>query len=317
MYSPPSVHVLDMEINGGCNYKCKMCPQAVGREKEFLKKLPFDVFEKAVDDAMQYGLKTVSLHGGGAPTLNKDFPKYVKAVKARGLRCTSITNAKRLTPDLSYALIDAGIDVLRVSAVGYDRKTYEEWMVGGGFDVTRDNVSAFVMLAAETQTRCQLSHLILDPANVEREVELYRENWGEYTGAQSEIWRQHNWSGAQGESQRKGERRTCGRPFAPELQVRAGGLFGHRAAVVACCMVLGQDSKAVMGHLDTQSIDEVVNGVAYQELRAAHREGRFDDIEVCRNCDQLYDAPDALVWTDIPGRKVGQSKNDEDVIYGS
>jgi hypothetical protein len=54
------VHVLDMEINGGCNYKCQMCPQSLGREKEFLKKLPMPCFEKVIDDAMQYGLQELS-----------------------------------------------------------------------------------------------------------------------------------------------------------------------------------------------------------------------------------------------------------------
>lgn len=306
-----SCHVLDMEINGGCNYACQMCPQSSGREKAFLKKLPFELFEKVVDDAMQHGLQTVSLHGGGEPTLNRDFPRFVRAVKDRGLRCTAITNGLRLNAMLSEQLIDAGIDVLRVSAVGYDRTSYESWMKNGKYHTVRENVRQFVELGGPIQ----LNHLILNPKNVDREVAAYRMNWGQYTGARSEIWQMHNWAGAR-LGERTGERRSCGRPFSPELQVRAGGLDGQRAAVVACCMVLGQDSRGVMGHLDTQSIAEVVNGDAYNELRAAHREGRFDDIEVCRNCDQLYDAPDALVWTDIPGRKYGQSKNDEAVMYG-
>ena len=54
-----------------------MCPQSDGREKEFLKKLPFDVFKKILDDSMQYGSENVSLHGSGEPTLSSDMPKYV------------------------------------------------------------------------------------------------------------------------------------------------------------------------------------------------------------------------------------------------
>ena len=37
-----------IEINGGCNYACPMCPQATGREKEFLKKLPMDTYRNIV-----------------------------------------------------------------------------------------------------------------------------------------------------------------------------------------------------------------------------------------------------------------------------
>jgi MoaA/NifB/PqqE/SkfB family radical SAM enzyme len=131
------VHVLDMEINGGCNYKCQMCPQSLGREKEFLKKLPMPCFEKVIDDAMQYGLKTVTLHGSGEPSLNRNFPDYVRAVKERGLNCISFTNGLRLTEKLGTELIEAGIDVLRLSCIGYDKDTYHKWMEGGDYDLVR------------------------------------------------------------------------------------------------------------------------------------------------------------------------------------
>ena len=35
----------------------------------------------------------------------------------------------------------------------------------------------------------------------------------------------------------------------------------------------------------------------YKELRSTHEEGRFDDIEYCKNCDFLYDDPEVLVWS--------------------
>ena len=313
------VHVLDMEINGGCNYKCQMCPQAVGREKEFLKKLPFDVFEKVIDDGMQYGLQTVTLHGSGEPTLNRDFPEYVRAVKDRGLTCISFTNGKKLTEELSHRLIDAGIDVLRLSCIGYNKATYEDWMAGGDYNLVRENAKRFCDMAKGTPTQMHINHLIINQEEVEYEVRQYRENWGQYTGAFSEIWLMHNWADSDKVKlnyHRKGTKRSCGRPFAPLLQVRAGGLGGSRAAVVACCMVLGQDSKGVLGHLDHNTIEEVVSSPAYEELRKAHREGRFDDIEVCKNCDQLYDTPEALVWSDIPGREYQQSKNLSTLNFG-
>jgi len=62
-----------------------MYPQSDAREKEFLKKLPFDVFKKILDDAMQYGSETVSLNGSGEPTLSSDMPKYVKYIKIKAL----------------------------------------------------------------------------------------------------------------------------------------------------------------------------------------------------------------------------------------
>lgn len=309
---------LDLELNGGCNYTCPMCPQTDGREKDFLKKLPFDVFTKIVDDALQYDLDTVSLHGSGEPTLNRDMARYVDYVKSKNIKCLSFTNGYRLTEDISRELIEAGIDTLRISCIGYDRDSYAYWMSMDTFDKVRENVKRFVDLNTEMggQSDVHIHHLITDVENKAQEIELYRQNWSDYTGAKSEIWLMHNWAGSEVELgyhreamvASSGIRRSCGRPFSPLLQVRAGGLDGHTAAVVACCMVLGKDSEAVLGHLDTQSIAEIVSGVPYEKLRDAHSENRYDDISYCANCDQLYDLPESLVWTNIEGREYGQSK---------
>ena len=44
---------LDMELFGGCNYSCSMCPQGSdkGREPEFKKALSWSNFLKIIDDA--------------------------------------------------------------------------------------------------------------------------------------------------------------------------------------------------------------------------------------------------------------------------
>ena len=73
-------------------------------------------------------------------------------------------------------------------------------------------------------------------------------------------------------------------------------------------MILGNDSVATLGHLDDQTIEEVLNGEKYEELRKAHREKRFDDISYCKDCDQLWHVPESLVWTNIEDRKYKQSK---------
>jgi wyosine [tRNA(Phe)-imidazoG37] synthetase (radical SAM superfamily) len=306
---------LDLEINGGCNFKCTMCPQSTGREKDFLKKMPFEVFTKIVNECMNYGLDTVSLHGSGEPTLSKDMPKYVEYIKSKKLKCISFTNGYRLTKNMSKSLIASGIDILRISCIGYDRKTYAHWMSRDVFDEVRENLKTFVELNKKMNgtSEVHVHHLITDINKKEKEINSYRKNWSEYTGAKAEIWLMHNWAGSSLElgyyrDEKNQYKRSCGRPFSPLLQVRAGGLDGHSGAVVACCMVLGKDSTAVLGHLDTQSVQEIISGQLFTKLRDAHKSNDFDTIPYCADCDQLYDVPSALVWTNIEGRKYGQSK---------
>ncbi|OGR98194.1 MAG: hypothetical protein A2V88_03555 [Elusimicrobia bacterium RBG_16_66_12] len=314
------VRQIALEIYGGCNYKCPMCPQTDGREADFLKRMPFEVFKKVVDEGKTLGVEVVSLQGSGEPTIHPEMPKFVAYVKSQGLQCISLTNGFMLTPKLSRELIEAGLDILRISAIGYDRESYAKWMDKDAYEKVREQVREFLRIDRElgAKTELTLYHLVMDDTKIDAEVAQYRKNWIEHCGAPGEVWKMHNWGGQYEDIpyHRSGmTKRSCGRPASPYLTVRAGGLGGHTAAVVPCCFVLGQDSKAVLGHLDTNTIAEVVAGAPYHDLRDKHAKGDFDSIDYCKNCDQLYDAPESLVWTNIPGKKYGQSKVLQDLDY--
>lgn len=315
------IRQIALEIYGGCNYACPMCPQAEGRERDYLKKIPVEVFKKVVDDGLQYGLEVVSLQGSGEPTLHPQMAEFARYVKSKGLKCISLTNGLLLSPKLSEDLIRSGLDTLRVSAIGYDRETYHKWMSQDAFERVREQVIRFREIRDRlgAKTELTLYHLVLNADDKDREVELYRRNWVEHCGVPGEIWMMHNWGGTYEAGipyhRAHGAKRSCGRPRSPYLTVRAGGTGGHTGTVVPCCFVLGQDSKAELGHLDTQSIAEVVAGPAYESLRRLHDAHDFDAIDYCKNCDQLYDAPESLVWSNIPDKKYGQSKYLKDLDY--
>ena len=47
---------------------------------------------KIVDDAIEHGVETISLHCGGEPTLNKKFMDCVRYIKNRNIRTVVPTN---------------------------------------------------------------------------------------------------------------------------------------------------------------------------------------------------------------------------------
>ena len=63
-----------------------------------------------------------------------------------------------------------------------------------------------------------------------------------------------------------------------------------------------------MGHLSKQSLIEIVNGELMQSLRKAHLENSYEEFDYCKNCDQLLEIEEALVWTNVPNRKYGESR---------
>jgi len=224
------------------------------------------------------------------------------------------TNGVRLTPERFERLCQSGLTICKVSCQGWDRESYAKWMSVDAFDQVRQQLAECLALhtAKGYATYLQTNHLIHHYEQRDYETQMYRKNWVEYLGVEAEIWLEHNWSGQyEGINRRElfhRKRRSCGRPMGSVIEIRAGGLGQKRGAVVPCPFVLGQDSKAVMGHTEDTPLMDIVNGEKMQALRAAHARGDFDAVDYCKHCDQLYEVEESLVWTNIPGRTYGPSR---------
>ena len=288
-----------IEVNGGCNYSCEMCPQTnPGRPKGFLKKMPLDLFENIVKQVADKGIQTINLEGSGEPTLMNNLPEYIKIVRKYGARADICSNAIRFKGQFMKDCIDAGLNRIRISVIGYNEEMYQKWMDRNAFEIIKQNAREAIAYIEETGADCFVAsyHLILDNEKVEYEVEQYRENFIDAVGTKAEIWKMHNWSGVyENPNERKGGLKTCGRPFAPEITVRAGGLDGKLGAVAPCCQTLGRDDEAVLGHLSENTLEEVWFGEEFEKLREGHRTGNYPSY--CQGCDFLVDDPEVLVYT--------------------
>ena len=293
-----------IEVNGGCNYSCSMCPQDTrtgGRHKDFLKKMSLQEFEDNVADCAQHGLRVVNLDGSGEATLNRNLPKYIEIVKKYNAKAFIFSNGYRMEGQFMMDCVDAGLDFYRFSWIGYDWKQYDKWMynrIGGTFMSTWDKVKSMREYVIDSKSDCVVAtyHLITDNDNIDHELEHYKKIVEELD-VKTEIWKMHNWSGAYdvGANQRKGAVKTCGRPFSPDVVIRAGGLDNKRGAVHPCCQVLGRDEEAVLGHTSENTIQEIVEGELYEALRESHRSGNYTDY--CGDCDFLVDDTEVLVYT--------------------
>lgn len=298
---PQKIERAVIEVNGGCNYSCSMCPQDArtgGRDKRFLSKMTLGEFEETVAELTRHGVKVVNLEGSGEPTLNNNLPEYIKTVKKYGVKAYAFSNGFRMRGRFMEECVDAGLDLYRVSIIGSNRESYSKWMfnsTGGKFEAVLNNIREMGEYIGETGSGCVLCtyHLLTGPGP--GELEEYKA-LAEELGVATEIWKMHNWSGLYDNAdKRKGGLKTCGRPFSNDIVIRAGGLDGKRGAVAPCCQVLGRDEEAVLGHVSENSIEEIWNGEEYSDLRERHRTGDWPGY--CKDCDFLIDDPTVLVYT--------------------
>src|SRR6056297_2040222 len=118
MSKVPNLERAVVEVFGGCNYKCQMCPQTTGRGSEWTRKMSLDMFIEILDQLP--GKPVINLEGSGEPTLAKDLPLYIEECTRRNFPSFMYTNGSRLSGQYMKDCVDAGIDFVRLSCIGYN-----------------------------------------------------------------------------------------------------------------------------------------------------------------------------------------------------
>jgi MoaA/NifB/PqqE/SkfB family radical SAM enzyme len=135
-----------IEVTNRCNSKCATCPLTFDPQ-EAAHTLRYDELVLLV--AQLPDLKRAVLHGIGEPLMNRDLPRMVQYLKERGVWVLFNSNAALLTTAWGNALIDCGLDELRVSIDGGTPETYERIRGIPAFERVVENVADFVRLKRE------------------------------------------------------------------------------------------------------------------------------------------------------------------------
>jgi MoaA/NifB/PqqE/SkfB family radical SAM enzyme len=114
-------HCVFIEVTNHCNLLCETCPRTFISYEE-PRTLSWENFLRIVEQFPN--IERAVLHGIGEPLINKELPRMIMHLKARGIHVLFNTNATLLTADWSRALIESGLDELRCSIDGADPKTY-------------------------------------------------------------------------------------------------------------------------------------------------------------------------------------------------
>lgn len=146
--TPPLPRSLYLETTSRCNSLCETCILTFGG-REPQRDLSWDEFRSVVDQFPV--LERVLLHGIGEPLLNRDLPRMIAALKARGAHVLFNSNAITLSRAMARALIDAGLDELRVSLDGSTRATYARIRGVDAFDRVMGNLEGLAGLKGELQ----------------------------------------------------------------------------------------------------------------------------------------------------------------------
>jgi MoaA/NifB/PqqE/SkfB family radical SAM enzyme len=130
---------LYLEVTNRCNLLCTTCPRTYV-ELEPPADMSWELFRRIVD---QVNVSRAVLHGVGEPMLVKNLPKMVRYLKNRGVYVLFNTNGTVLNEKNGRALIDVGLDELRVSLDAANAASYLKVRGKDYFNRILKNVKAF------------------------------------------------------------------------------------------------------------------------------------------------------------------------------
>ncbi|MBV9631898.1 MAG: SPASM domain-containing protein [Xanthobacteraceae bacterium] len=129
-----------LETTNRCNLLCTTCPRTY-EELEPPADMSWDLFRRIVDQLPR--IERAVLHGIGEPMLVKNLPRMVRYLKDRGTYVLFNTNGTVLNEKNGCALIDAGLDELRVSLDAASAQSYQAIRGKNYFNRILKNVRAF------------------------------------------------------------------------------------------------------------------------------------------------------------------------------
>jgi MoaA/NifB/PqqE/SkfB family radical SAM enzyme len=138
---PTQVYI---EVSNRCNSRCISCPITFDQFIDFEPKnnLGMADFYHIVDQ-FPY-LERAVLHGVGEPLLNKDLHKFIAYLKRKNVSVVFNTNAILLDNARGDALVDAGLDELRVSLDAVTPELYAQLRGVDRFQHVVDNLERFI-----------------------------------------------------------------------------------------------------------------------------------------------------------------------------
>ena len=274
-----------IETTNKCNGNCTICPRDKMTRDEVT--MGYYHFCYVTSQALDLGAELISPFGFGEPLRDPDIVNKIQYCTDCGLDTFITTNAILLNSDLACRLLEVGLGRLRVSAHGvYDN--YEKVHRGFKFSMFARNVFNFIKLnEVRFNKTCKVDITII-PQYGEDPKELAKF----WKGVDNiEVWKPHNWGPKLNYRKDTGKKRkTCGRPFRGPIQIQADG------TVIPCCFLT--DSEIVLGDTYVESLEDIVKGERFNELRRKHESGDLTGL-ACDTCDQLFIGESPLLYSTI------------------
>ncbi len=162
-----------VDVTSRCNLRCLGCsthsPYINRRtaSNSLPEDLDIDLFERLCRELQEMGTHTLVLCGDGEPLLHRQLLHIIRMAKRSGFRTVLLTNGTLIDETKARALVETGIDLVRISLWAATAEDYKSACPNAGKDYFSSTVSAARHLTSARDTSaspqpCVALHLILN-----------------------------------------------------------------------------------------------------------------------------------------------------------
>ena len=291
-----SIESIVIENTSLCGANCIMCLR--DSTDYYYGMMPLDLYKKSIRDTYDIGVSLFSFSAFGDPLMDKFLEERFSFIKELNPNAKiGLTTTGHLLNKENADLLCKYVDFVKISNYGFSKETYEAVHRGSlKYEKVKQNIDYFLSLPNRPKTI--LTFLIL-PEN-KNDIDCWKEYY-EVKCDEIDIWKPHNWGGINPLiSQSSEEIHLCRRALElSNMIVRSDG------KVSICCFDIG--NKLIIGDIKTQDLSSIMEGERVKEIQRIHNEKVvFQSDLPCKNCDQIRERKDALVYSNNSSMVVGK-----------
>jgi hypothetical protein len=264
--------VIQIETNILCNAKCDFCTQKQITRRPY--QMEERIYKKIIDESRGLSItyRPFMLNEPFTDKRMTDICKYIKQDNTAKIEFNS--NAGVLTKEITDAILDIGVDYMRLSIDGFYKDKYEERRKGIVFETAVQNAEYFCKRAKKYDTETEV-RMIAFPDTGE-EQKLFINKWSAIADKASitTLYR-YPWEG-----QEEVVHKPC-------LKIRKEMFFYVDGRATLCCWDTAE--RAVIGDIKEQTVLQIWNGDLADKYRTLLAKGARDKIELCSRCDAYKD----------------------------
>lgn len=267
----PMPRCIDIELTSRCNMRCVFCPTGARTIRRPAGDMIKGTFDKILSQTPGIPLR---FSGWGEPTLHPFALSFFRAAKSDGRLIHINTNGTHASAAFLNALMDIGIDSLKVSFQGIDRQTYRAVR---GKDIFFSLINALQILQpARAQLFLSASTTItIEMPEQVAEFRALVSPLVDHLTIGRTVLEHISPEAAQNQTVRRIHPAVCPEVF-DKLSIRWNG------DVSACCN--DYDNEMILGNVESNAISHLWNGKQIERYREILRERQFDDLSPCYHC---------------------------------